>query len=109
MNQPTHKPNNALFCSGPCSKRPGWSVNSLDGAMIARSHRSPEGQAQIKYMLDLVRDVLEIPEGHKIALVPGSATGSITMAMMNFLGSRPVDILSWDVFGRRWAEDVKTL
>lgn len=106
---PSQKPKNPLFCSGPCSKRPGWSTDSLKNAMISRSHRSPEGQDQIKYMLDLVRDVLEIPVGHKIALVPGSATGAITMAMMNFLGSRPVDILSWDVFGRRWAEDVKTM
>jgi phosphoserine aminotransferase len=106
---PLHKPKNPLFCSGPCAKIPNWNPNLLKNAMISRSHRSPDGEAQINKMLEQTKRILEIPETHKIAMVPGSATGAITMAMWNFLGSRPLDIVAWDIFGHRWIEDVKTL
>lgn len=109
MKQPDRKPLNPYFCSGPCAKIPGWSTNLLSNAMVGRSHRSKDGQAAIKLMLDQTRSVLEIPDNYEIALTPGSATGSITMAMWNFLGARPIDMLVWDVFGKRWANDVKNL
>lgn len=109
MKQPDKKPLNPSFCSGPCAKIPGWTPSILANAMLGRSHRSKDGQAAIKSMLDKTRSLLQIPSDYEIALTPGSATGSITMAMWNFLGSRPVDILVWDVFGKRWANDVKGL
>lgn len=109
MEKPTLKPNNPNFCSGPCAKTPEWKLGKLSNALLSRSHRSTDGESAIKAMLDKTRKVLEIPEDYKIALVPGSATGAITMAMWNFLGERPVDILVWDVFGQRWANDVASL
>lgn len=109
MKQPDKKPSNPRFCSGPCAKIPGWTTSILSNAMVGRSHRSKDGQAAIKSMLDKTRSLLQIPHDYKIALTPGSATGSITMAMWNFLGARPVDMLIWDVFGKRWANDVKGL
>lgn len=109
MKQPDKKPLDPHFCSGPCAKIPGWEIDTLSNAMVGRSHRSKDGQAAIKTMLDKTRGVLEIPEDYKIVLTPGSATGSITMAMWNFLGERTVDMLAWDVFGKRWINDVKGL
>lgn len=109
MKQPDKKPLDPHFCSGPCAKIPGWEIGTLSNALIGRSHRSKDGQAAIKSMLDKTRDVLEIPQDYKIALTAGSATGSITMAMWNFLGERPVDMLAWDAFGKRWVSDVKGL
>lgn len=109
MKQPERKPSDPRFCSGPCTKIPGWNLNKLQEAMLGRSHRSKDGQAAIKLMLDKTKHVLQIPDDYEIALVPGSATGAITMAMWNFLGARPVDILSWDVFGKRWANDIRSL
>lgn len=103
------KPLDPHFCSGPCAKIPGWNLNLLSNAMVGRSHRSKDGQAAIKYMLDQTKSLLEIPLDYKIALIPGSATGAITAAMWNFLGEKETDILVWDVFGRRWANDVKSL
>jgi phosphoserine aminotransferase len=109
MKQPDNKPLNPLFCSGPCAKIPTWNAGILSNAMVGRSHRSKDGQAAIKSMLDKTKSVLEIPSDYQIALTPGSATGSITMAMWNFLGARPIDMLVWDVFGKRWKNDVKNL
>lgn len=109
MKQPHNKPLNPLFCSGPCAKIPTWKAGILSNAMVGRSHRSKDGQAAIKSMLDKTKSVLEIPSDYQIALTPGSATGSITMAMWNFLGARPIDMLVWDVFGKRWKNDVKNL
>ncbi len=109
MKQPDKKPLNPFFCSGPCTKIPGWSASMLSDAMIGRSHRSKDGQAAIKSMLDKTKSVLEIPDDYQIALTPGSATGSITMAIWNFLGAKSIDMLVWDVFGKRWANDVKSL
>ncbi|MDP3936224.1 MAG: phosphoserine aminotransferase, partial [Alphaproteobacteria bacterium] len=109
MKQPDRKTSDPHFCSGPCAKIPGWDVGVLSHAMLGRSHRSKDGQAAIKSMLDKTRDILEIPQDYKIVLTPGSATGSITMAMWNFLGERPVDMLAWDVFGKRWVADVEGL
>jgi phosphoserine aminotransferase len=109
MAKPTTKPSDPHFCSGPCAKIPGWEISLLSNALIGRSHRSKDGQAAIKYMLDKTKAILEIPNDHKIALIPGSATGAITAAMWNFLGEKETDILVWDVFGKRWANDVKSL
>jgi phosphoserine aminotransferase len=109
MQKPLRKPSVPNFSSGPCAKFPGWSLGSLTKALIGRSHRSLDGQAAIKYMLDKTRAVLEIPKDYKLALIAGSATGAITTAMWNFLGAIPVNVLAWDVFGRRWADDVNSL
>lgn len=109
MKKPITKPTDPHFCSGPCAKIPGWNLGLLSNAMVARSHRSKDGQAAIKLMLDKTKALLEIPEDYQIALVPGSATGAITTAMWNFLGSRDVDILAWDIFGKRWVNDLKSL
>lgn len=109
MKQPERKPSDPRFCSGPCTKIPGWDLSILKDAMLGRSHRAKDGQAAIKLMLETTNHVLQIPDDYEIGLVPGSATGAITMAMWNFLGSRPVDVLSWDVFGKRWAQDIKSL
>ncbi len=109
MMQPEKKPSDPRFCSGPCAKIPGWDLNLLQKAMLGRSHRSKDGQAAIKLMLDKTKQILQIPDSYQVALVPGSATGAITMAMWNFLGSRPVDVLAWDAFGKRWANDLKNL
>ena len=105
--KPHNKPECLNFSSGPCTKRPGWSVDILKNASIGRSHRSPEGKLKLNSAIDLTRELLEIPEDYKIGIVPASDTGAIEMAMWNLLGSRPVEVLSWEVFGKDWKKDVE--
>lgn len=109
MNKPTQKPKDPHFCSGPCTKIPGWELSKLHHALIGRSHRSKDGQAEIYDMLCETKNLLGIPQDYYIAMIPGSATGAITTAMWNFLGERPADVLAWDIFGKRWANDIKSL
>ena len=104
--QPGTRPENPRFSSGPCAKRPGWSLQNLEEAVLGRSHRSSQGKARLKEAIDLTRQVLEVPETHVIGIVPASDTGAVEMAMWSLLGARPVDILAWESFGAGWVSDV---
>lgn len=104
--KPKNKPNRPFFSSGPCAKRPGWRPDALNNALTGRSHRSIEGRERLKLAITLTHDVLRVPEGYKVALLPGSDTGAVELAMWNLLGARGVDVLAWDVFGRVWLRDV---
>lgn len=105
MTKPTIKPNNPRFSCGPCSKRPGWSLDNLQDAFLGRSHRSGAGQAKIKEVIETHRELLGIPSDYLIGVVPGSDTGAIEMAMWSMLGERGVDMLVWENFGKMWAID----
>ena len=96
------------FSSGPCTKRPGWSVNILNKALVGRSHRSQPAKEKLKLALTDTREILKIPDDYKIALVPASDTGAIEMAMWSMLGPRPIDICFWDSFGEDWYKDIST-
>jgi len=102
---PRVRPQNPNFSSGPCSKRPGWSLDALKDAALGRSHRSPLGKAKLKEAIDLTREVLEVPTSHRIAIVPGSDTGAVEMAMWSLLGARGVEVLAWESFGAIWVTD----
>ncbi|WP_041320462.1 phosphoserine transaminase [Hyphomicrobium denitrificans] len=104
--KPKNKPNRPFFSSGPCAKRPGWRPDALSNALTGRSHRSAEGRERLKLAITLTHEVLRVPEGYKVALLPGSDTGAVELAMWNLLGARGVDVLAWDVFGRVWLRDV---
>src|ERR1700732_1924271 len=94
------------FSSGPCAKRPGWSLQALTDALTGRSHRSKIGRAKLKRAIDLTREVLGIPAGYRVGIVPASDTGAIEMAMWSMLGARPVTLLTWESFGEGWVTDV---
>ena len=94
------------FSSGPCPKRPGWSLQALTDALLGRSHRSKAGKAKLKRAIDLTREVLEVPADYRIAIVPASDTGAVEMAMWSLLGARPVTMLAWESFGEGWITDV---
>jgi phosphoserine aminotransferase len=102
---PAVRPNNPNFSSGPCSKRPGWTLDALSGAALGRSHRSKLGKSKLKEAIDLTREVLEVPATHRIAIVPGSDTGAVEMAMWSMLGPRGVEVLAWESFGAVWVTD----
>lgn len=102
---PAVRPANPNFSSGPCTKRPGWSLDALKGAALGRSHRSKAGKAKLKQAIDLTREVLEVPATHRIAIVPGSDTGAVEMAMWSMLGARGVEVLAWESFGAIWVTD----
>lgn len=106
MPKPAARPANPCFSSGPCPKRPGWSVAALEGALVGRSHRSKEGKARIKLAIDETRRILGVPADYRIGIVPASDTGAVEMALWNLLGSRPVDVLAWESFGQEWVSDV---
>ncbi len=103
---PAARPAVPHFSSGPCAKRPGWSLQALTDALLGRSHRSKIGKAKLKRAIDLTREILEAPADYRIGIVPGSDTGAIEMAMWSLLGSRPVTMLAWESFGEGWVSDV---
>jgi phosphoserine aminotransferase len=94
------------FSSGPCAKRPGWSLSVLTDAVLGRSHRSKIGKAKLKRAIELTREVLEVPPDYRIGIVPASDTGAVEMAVWSMLGARPVTILAWESFGEGWVSDV---
>ena len=104
--KPSLKPANPNFSSGPCTKRPGYSLAELDTASLGRSHRSKLGKGKLELAITETIRLLELPQGYKVGIVPGSDTGAMEMAMWSLLGQRPVDIFSWESFGAGWATDV---
>ncbi len=74
--------------------------------MLSRSHRSPAGRAKLRRAIDLTREILEIPQEYRIAIVPASDTGAVEMALWSLLGARGVDVLAWDAFGESWVIDI---
>jgi len=107
VNKPSNRPRNCNFSSGPCAKRPGWTPEVLGHALVGRSHRSSAGKKRILEVIDKTRLVLEIPDDYKIAIVAGSDTGAVEMALWSMLGERGVDMLQWESFGKGWVGDVK--
>jgi phosphoserine aminotransferase len=105
MTKPSRRPRCPNFSSGPCAKRPGWSLDALKGAFLGRSHRAAEGKARIKAVLDGSRALLGMPEDWRLALVPGSDTGAVELALWSLLGARGVTVLAWESFGEAWASD----
>ncbi len=103
---PAVRPANPNFASGPCAKRPGWSLDNLRGALLGRSHRSRPGKAKLKQAIDLTREVLEVPADYLIGIVPASDTGAVEMALWSLLGARGVDVLAWESFGHGWVTDI---
>jgi phosphoserine aminotransferase len=103
---PTVRPKTPLFSSGPCAKRPGWSLAALNGAVVGRSHRSKPGKARLAEVIDRSKALLGMPADWRVAVVPGSDTGAVEMAMWSLLGARGVDLLAWESFGKDWVTDV---
>ena len=106
LAKPSLKPANPNFSSGPCAKRPGWTPQALDKALIGRSHRSKDGKARLKLAIDKTRAILAIPKDYRIGIMPASDTGAFEAAMWSMLGARGIDVLSWESFGSGWASDV---
>ena len=104
--KPTQRPRCSNFSSGPCSKRPGWSVEALSNAAVGRSHRAKVGKERIKAVIDRSHALLGLPGDYLLGIVPGSDTGAFEMAMWSLLGARGVDVLSWESFGQGWVTDV---
>jgi phosphoserine aminotransferase len=104
--RPTLRPKNPNFGSGPCAKRPGWSLAALEGAMLGRSHRAAAPKARLAEVIELSKSVLGMPADWRLAIVPASDTGAVEMALWSLLGPRPVDVLSFETFSQTWANDV---
>jgi phosphoserine aminotransferase len=103
---PSVRPIVPHFSSGPCAKRPGWSLQALTDAVLARSHRSKIGKAKLKRAIDLTREILRVPADYRIGIVPASDTGAVEMALWSLLGARPVTMMAWESFGEGWVTDV---
>ena len=103
---PALRPAVPHFSSGPCAKRPGWSLQNLTGAFLGRSHRSKPGKAKLKRAIELTREVLQVPADYRIGIVPASDTGAVEMALWSLLGPCPVTLLAWESFGEGWVNDV---
>lgn len=106
LKEPGVRPNNPNFSSGPCAKRPGWTVEALADAPVGRSHRAKIGKAKLAEAINLTREVLEVPDNYRIGIVPASDTGAVEMALWSLLGARGVDMLAWESFGSGWVTDV---
>ncbi|WP_455482157.1 phosphoserine transaminase [Bartonella sp. B35(2025)] len=106
LKEPSRRPNNPNFSSGPCSKRPGWTIEVLKKALCGRSHRSKIAQLRLTETIDLTREVLEVPSDYRIGIVPASDTGAVEMSLWSLLGARGIDIAAWESFGSGWISDV---
>lgn len=106
LTPPTTKPQVPNFSSGPCAKRPGWSVSKLENAFVGRSHRSEDGKARIKEVIERSKAILGVPADYRLGIVPASDTGAVEMALWSLLGKLPLDILAWESFGLEWVKDV---
>ncbi len=104
--KPDSKPSRPFFSSGPCAKRPGWSLDALNGALLGRSHRAKNAKARIRQVIDDSKEILGLPDGYVCGIVPASDTGAIEMAMWSLLGARGLDICAWESFGSAWVTDV---
>ena len=104
---PERRPSRPWFSSGPCAKRPGWTVEALRGAFVGRSHRDPSGKARLGEVIDRSRELLGLPSDWRLGIVPASDTGAVELAMWNLLGARGVTMLAWESFGRGWITDVQ--
>lgn len=105
--KPTQKPNNPCFSSGPCAKRPGWTLDALKDAALGRSHRAKIGKTKLAEVITRSKAILGIPSDYVLGIVPASDTGAIEMAMWSLLGARGVDVLHWESFGKTWYVDIK--
>lgn len=103
---PGLRPRNPNFSSGPCAKRPGWSLEALQNAALGRSHRAGIGKAKLADVIERSKRVLRMPADWRLAIVPGSDTGAVEMALWTLLGARGVDLLAWESFGEGWVTDV---
>ncbi len=103
---PDVRPANPNFSSGPCAKRPGWSVEALKNAALGRSHRAKIGKVKLADAIDLTREILQVPADYRIGIVPASDTGAVEMALWSLLGERGVDMVAWESFGAGWITDV---
>src|ERR1700690_501271 len=106
-SKPGVRPAIPHFSSGPCAKRPGWSLQALTDAALGRSHRAKVGKAKLKRAIDLTRELLQVPSDYRIGIVPASDTGAVEMALWSLLGARPVTMLAWESFGEGWVSDVQ--
>jgi phosphoserine aminotransferase len=104
--KPTARPSNPQFSSGPCAKRPGWTVQALGDALVGRSHRSKPGKAKLAEVIDRSRAILGVPSDYRIGIVPASDTGAVEMALWSLLGARGVELVAWESFGEGWVTDV---
>jgi phosphoserine aminotransferase len=103
---PAVRPANPRFSSGPCAKIPNYSLDMLADAPLGRSHRAAVGKSKLAEAIDLTAEILGLPEGYRVGIVPGSDTGAVEMAMWSLLGARPVEMLAWESFGEGWVTDV---
>jgi phosphoserine aminotransferase len=106
LTPPLVKPRVPNFSSGPCAKRPGWSVSNLENACLGRSHRSAAGKARLAEVVERSKKILGVPADYRLGIVPASDTGAVEMVLWSLLGQRPVDILAWESFGQEWVKDV---
>jgi phosphoserine aminotransferase len=106
LSKPAQRPANPNFSSGPCAKRPGWSLDALSDAPLGRSHRAKVGKTKLKQAIDLTREILQVPADYRIGIVPASDTGAVEMALWSLLGERGVDMVAWESFGSGWVTDV---
>jgi phosphoserine aminotransferase len=105
--KPENRPRRPQFSSGPCAKRPGWSLANLEGALLGRSHRSAPARDRIREVSIRSRELLGIPDDYRVGIVPASDTGAFEMAMWSLLGQRGVDVLAWESFSAGWQSDIE--
>ncbi len=107
MNKPISKPKNPNFSSGPCAKRPGWSINNLRTDTLGRSHRAKLPKQRLLDVINLTKEILQLPEDYRVGILAASDTGAIEAAMWSLLGARGVEVLAWENFGNDWVKDIK--
>ena len=104
--KPVIKPLNPKFSSGPCNKRPGWAIKNLNLDSLGRSHRSVLALKKIKSAIEISKEILRLPKGYELGIVPGSDTGAMEIVLWSLLGKNKVEVLAWESFGKDWVKDI---
>ena len=107
IEKPVTKPNNPNFSSGPCAKRPGWNIQNLKTDTLGRSHRAKLPKQRLLDVINLSKEILQMPEDYRVGILPASDTGAIEAAMWSLLGKTGVEVLAWENFGNDWVKDIK--
>lgn len=104
--KPTIRPHSPKFSSGPCRKRPGYDLASLQVDTLGRSHRGTPGKERLRQACEDTARILGLPSDYRVGIVPASDTGAVEMALWSLLGPKPVDVFAWESFGLGWKTDI---
>jgi phosphoserine aminotransferase len=98
---------NFFFASGPTRKFSLWQPNFLDSQLLSRTHVSNHAKNEIKILLNRLKQILEVPDSFDLIFVPGSGSGAMAAAFLNFLNPGEIEVVTSGYFSNLWSNDLR--